>query len=264
MKALKIVGVIVVLLIAVAAASTWYFMSNINSIVKDVIESVGTESLKTPVRVNAVNIKLLDGSGELSGFSIDNYEGFSQPKLLSFDTVKLDIDPLSLNKPVIVLDELTIKNVAVTAEQKGTGTNIQALLKSLPQSGGDSPEKSTSGAERELRFALKKLSFVDNSVNFATENYGIHKLDLPKIEQTNIGSTEQGLSPEELAVEVLKPLLEAAKKRVEREARELAKRKLEEKYGEQIESGKEKLKGELKDKLGDDADEKLKKLKGLF
>lgn len=289
MKLIKILLSALGILVLVSTAVVWYVLSNINDIVKEVVVSVGSEVLQTPVSLGAVDIKLKEGAGTLSTFAIQNYPGFNEPNLLAFDTIRVDIDPKSVTNEVIVIDELTISGVDVVVEQNDATTNIQSLFDALDDESGSSPAPSSSGAEessKTLYFAIKKLNFVDNRMTLATEDYGKHSLDLPKIVQTNIGSEKQGLTPEQLAVAIAKPLLASAKKRVETGLRELAKKeltdKLEKKLGvekekleqqaeekkkeleQKVDQEKSKLEKKLEDKIGKDAEKKLKDLKKLF
>lgn len=263
MKLGKIILSIVAIMIIVVAALAWYVFSNLNSIVKELVETEGTKALQTAVVLEHVDIKLLDGSAELGQFSIANYEGFSEPNILAFDTIKVDIEPTSLDKEVIVLDEVTVSGVNIVAEQKGTTTNIQTLLDQLPKSSESGASEQSTESGKEVLIAIKRLNFVNNALSLATEDYGVHTLDLPKITQTNLGSASKGLSPQELAVEVLKPLLKQAQDEIEKGMLDLAKEKLKEKYGEQVEEQKEKLKSKLKDELGVDEKEAKQKLEGL-
>ena len=269
MKVGKVILSLVGIVILLVAAAAWYVLSNINSIVKEVVESKGSEVLQTAVELNHVDIKLLEGSASLGPFRIKNYEGFAEENLLAFETIKVDIDPQSLNQPVKVLDEVTISGISIVAEQKGTTTNLQTLMSKLPKSeSSDSSAGSESSAGgQEVLLAIKKLNFVDNSLSLATESYGKHTLDLPKITQTNIGSSSDGLTPDELAVAIIEPLVREAQDQIEEAVVDLAKQKLEEQYGEKIDEEKEKLKEKAKDELGIDTDEvedKLKDLKKLF
>lgn len=268
MKLGKIFLSLVGVLILVVGGVAWYVLSNINAIVKDVVETKGSEVLQTPVGLKLVDIKLLDGSAKLGLFTIDNYQGFNQPHILSFDEITVDIDPKSVNQSVIVLDEVTVSGVSVIAEQLGTTTNLQTLLDKLPKSEAEAEQsEDTSAPAQEVLLAIKKLNFIGNSLSLATEDYGKHDLNLPTITRTNLGSESNGLTPEQLAKAIVKPLIEEAQDKLEKSLVDLAKKELEDRYGEQVDKEKEKLKSKLEDELGVDSEEvdsKLKDLKKLF
>lgn len=263
MKIGKIIFSLIGVIILVVAGLAWYVLSNINGIVKDVVETQGTKVLQTPVKLNHVDVKLFDGSAELGLFSVKNYAGFEQENLLSFETIKVAIEPSSINTDVIVLDEVTISGISVVAEQKGTTTNLQTLLSKFPKSDSASKPEPAASEGQEILLAIKKLNFVDNSLSLATEDYGTHTLDLPKIVQTNLGTDSGGLTPEQLAVQVIRPLIKEAQAKIEKKLVDIAKQKLQEKYGEKVEQEKQKLKSKIKESLGTDAEGAESKLEGL-
>ena len=67
----KILIGLFIIVLAIGGAA-YYLLGDLNSIVKGQIESHGTGALKTSVTVSEVNIKLLDGMGEIKGFSVAN------------------------------------------------------------------------------------------------------------------------------------------------------------------------------------------------
>ena len=261
MKIIKILLSVIAVIVLIVGIGLWFVFSNLNSIVKEAVETVGTDTLETNVSLNAVDIKLTDGSGELKGFSIANLPGYTQENMFAVDTVKLDIDPNSLAGDVIVIDELTIKGISVVAEQLGTTTNLQALMDRLPKSDAtDGATSEDSGSSADVLLAVKQLNFVENSLTLATEKYGIHTLDLPNITQSNLGSEANGLTPEQLAKAIAEPLIESAKKSVEEGIAKLAEEALKERLDEE----KDKLKGKIDDELGEGTVDKIKGLKDLF
>lgn len=261
----KILLSFVAVVVITIAAIVWYALNNLNTIVENAVEHVGSDALKTSVSLAGVDIQLISGRGSLKSFHIANYPGFSQKNLIEINEITLDLDIAKLKPELIVIDNLTIDGVAILAEQVGTKTNLQALLDALPKSDSNaSDSKKPSDGGPVQRFILKELRFTNNALSLQTEDYGLHTLKLPEIVQNDIGRAENGLTAEQLAVAVVKPLVRSAKERVEREVRELAKAKLKEKYGEKLETEKAKLKSKLKDKLGDDVESKVKNLKNLL
>ncbi len=259
MKIVKIIlGLLAVAIILIAIA-VFFVLKNINGIVEEAIESVGTDTLQTSVNVSSVDIKLVEGKGEISGITIANPKGYSGNSLLSVGDVGLQIDIESLPGDVKVIKEIYVDAVQLRAEQKNiTDTNIQALIDNMKSSGGDSSSSSassqSSGSEPEVRLMIEKLRFGESSLTLETEKYGGKSLTIPGYTQTNIGNKTKGLAPEEIAPIIVNSILKKAQKAVKKELGDLAKDKAEEKL-------KEKLKEKLGDKISsDDVD----KLKGLF
>ena len=135
------------------------------------------------------------------------------------------------------------------------------MLKKLPKSDTDSGGKQGGDdAESEMLFAVKQLNFVENSLVLATEKYGVHTLKLPKIVQHDLGSESKGLTSEQLAKEIARPLLDSAKKNLEKGLKNIA----EEELDKTLDKEKEKLKGKIDEEFGEGTSEKIKELKNLF
>ena len=286
MKLFKVFGGLFALLLLVVIGLVVFVFTNLNQIVKQSVETVGPEVTETHVGLRDVDIELLDGKGELNHFVIGNPQGFSSEHLIKWDTIRVQIDPMSVKEDVVVIKDITIEGVNIIAEQKGTRTNLQALLDTLQgHSGGSAVSPDEGGGQgggSDVRLALEHLHFADNSIDFVTENFGSYTLDLPAFELNNIGDKNTGLTPAEFGIAIVEPLLKQAKKAVEKRLEGLAKEKLkevldakkaelkakaDEKEAElkaKVDEKEAQLKAEkdkLKEKLGEDAENKLK---GLF
>ena len=71
-----VIGVVVVLVLAVAGAGV-FLLQNLDGIVKDLIEDIGTEVVGQKVSVADVKVNLAEGSASISGLSVANPPGFS-------------------------------------------------------------------------------------------------------------------------------------------------------------------------------------------
>ena len=72
----------VVVLLVIVAAAIYFLFSNLDSIVKAMIEKYGTEAAQSDVRVDSVKISLTTGEASLGGLSVANPKGFSSAKAL--------------------------------------------------------------------------------------------------------------------------------------------------------------------------------------
>lgn len=259
MKALKVVLGLVVAVIAIAAIVIVVGLQNLDKIVKTTVEKVGPEVLGTEVRLSEVNIDITDGRGELLGLTVANPQGYSAANIFSLGQTVLDIDTSSLGGDVIVINEITIKGADLLAEQKGLkDTNLQALLDNIqsgstPDSGDKKQEQGGEATGSNVLLAVEKFTFADSNMKLVSEQFGEHSLTLPAINLSNLGSKDKGLTPEELANAVVKPLLAQAKKAAQKRIESLAKEKAQ-----------EKIKDKLNETLGEDGTKKLNELKSLF
>ena len=291
MKGLKITGWILLLLIIIIIGAAVFLISNLNTIVKQAVESEGPKLTETSVLLDQVDLKLLNGRGELNEFVIGNPDGFNEENILEIDQFVLQFDPTSAFGDVVVVNEITLKGLVLTAEQKGLNTNVQALLDTLTSgsSGSSSEVDGEAGDPIDKKIILENLDFSDNVIRLVTEKWGSYDLKLPSFSLVDIGKQEGGLSPEELGIAVLEPLMKNAQKTIEQELKKISEEELKklvkEKEAEikakidetenqlkekvqaeeeKLKKEEEKLKSKVKDALGEDAEEKVEALKGLL
>lgn len=262
MKLVK-VGLAVVVLIAIfVAISVFYVASNLNDLVKQAVEQVGSDTLKTAVTLDAADINLTEARATLSGLKIANPEPFTQPYIFEMGDIVVDLELESLADKVVDIKEIRIDAAKVVAEQKGLKTNVQALLDNLESSAqapADKPSDESSSAP-DIRIKIQSFKFLDSSTSLVSEEWGDRDVNVPDVLLSNIGGAK-GLPPEALAQAIIKPIIQqlkdAVKKRLEDLVEEKAKEKAKEKLGEK----EDELKEKLKDKLGED---KVDALKGLL
>lgn len=252
----KILIGLVIIILALSGAA-YYVLSDLNSLVKNQIEKHGSSALHTSVSVSDVNIKLMDGLGEINGFSVANPKGFSQTAALSFKTIRLDIGTDNISEMPIIIEEITIDSVAtlyeLNAQAKG---NLNVLLEQLTS--GSSSDSTTSkesndaaSEKSDVRIVVKKLVIKDTKLALDLTALGDKKYDetLPTFAVNNIGGT-QGLPPAELGQAIGKSLLDNMIKQAKEKQKEKLVNKVKEKAMEKLqEKGGEKLKG-LMDRFG--------------
>jgi hypothetical protein len=207
---MKMIGGLLVVIVVVIAIGISTVVQNVDGIVKGLIEEIGTEITGTKVTVREVVISLTDGKGTIRGLKIANPSGFSKANIFEIDEISLDIDPTSLTGPVYVIDEVLLDGARVLAEQLGTTTNVEAIMQSVESSGseqagaantGDKDSNDSTSADIELM--VSKFSFVNSSARLISNEFGEQALEIPGIRLTNLGSRENGRSPDELATEVI-------------------------------------------------------------
>lgn len=263
MKAFKWLLSLVVLVVAVVAIIAVIGLRNLDSVVIAAVEKAGSEVTGTDVSLSVAKISLKDGRAELQGLSIANPQGFSHAKLLDVGTIAVDIDPASLVEDVLVIDEMVLSGIHILAEQKElTKTNIEALMNNINKNtagGGESSASVDESAEsgETVQLAVKKFLFEKSTLKLSTEEWGDATLSLPPIELKNLGSSSNGLTPEQLAEQVTEPVLQQIKRHIGKELESLAKDKAEQKAREAVEK-------KLDEKLSGSEKEALNQLKGLF
>ena len=251
------IGLIILLLLAIGAVIA--VALNLGQIVEEAVETHGPDVTSTPVELAGVSINLLGGGAELTGFDVANPPGFSQPSAVQADTLRLKVDPFSFRDGVLVIEDITIDGVKITAEQKGFTTNLQEIHKAVKQfaeaAGGGASSKQEAGSSdgEEIRFMVNNLYVANNTLSLVTENYGSYQLEIPALTRTGLDGGGAGLTPKELGVALLQPLLDEAEKKVKTRLKSLAKTEVE-----------DKVKAKIEEQLDDETKSKVEALKNLF
>ena len=151
MKALKIVGIVVVILLLVAIALP--FLINVNSF-RPKLESALTEALGREVKVGNLSLSILSGSVSAEDLSIADDPAFSKNPFIRAKSLKVGVEvmPLIFSKALHVTDiTLDKPEIALLRDASGKwnfsslGSRSEAAAKPAPASGPSStPDLSVS------------------------------------------------------------------------------------------------------------------------
>lgn len=203
-----LIGLVVVL--AVIAAGVFYLASSLDDLVKTAIEKAGSKATGVPVTVASVKITASEGKGVVRGLTIGNPPGFSSPSAVRLGEVALVLDVGSLTKDPIVIRSIQVSAPEITYEMNKNGaSNIQTIQKKIesanPGAGDNSSAKSDSSGPKVV---VDRFDIVQGKVILATPVPGLAAdAALGDIHLTNLGRQSNGLSYEQLASSILKPLL---------------------------------------------------------
>ncbi|MEP1472867.1 MAG: hypothetical protein ABJK20_06640 [Halieaceae bacterium] len=238
MKTVKILGGVLAGLIVVIALIAYFLLGNLDGIIKGVIEDVGTEVTGTRVTVDAVELELSSGKGRITGLTIDNPPGYDSDYAFKLNDITVGIQPASVTKPVIVISEVTIRGASLIAEQKGERTNLSDLLDNIEKSSkttdSEVVEEKPEQAAGDVRLYMKKFVFAGTKAKIITETNGEAALKVPNVTRQNIGDPSTGLTPEQMAEQILQAVVEEVENAVAAYLADLAKQAVERKVREKI------------------------------
>ena len=266
MKVLKILGILVFVLVAFVALAIYMTANNLNAIVKQAVEQVGTETLQTKVSLAAADVSLTEARARLSGLTIQNMPGYQQKNLFEMDEILVDLDLEAVLEHRINLTEITIQGLRVAVEQQGATTNIQQLMDKLPKSDSSTPKTPEGGSETaapDVLVRVGKFEFADSTAKLITEQWGEKDLSVPAITLTNLGG-DKGVPPDQLAGAIFKPLLKKINQTVEKQLKKLFEDKAKQKLEEKEDELKSKYRSKLDEKLGDDSKAAENALKSML
>lgn len=269
MKIVKIIGGLVAVLVIVVVAAAVFLWSNLDSIVEQVMEEQGSKVTQTKVDVDGVKLELTSGKGSIKGIGIDAPAGFSRPQIFTLDKISVAVDPKTVTKDVIVIDEIIIDAPQIFYEINDKGVaNVDVLKNNISKlsSGSSSKPASSSGDPgKEVKLIIRKLVIDKTEVDAriaALDNKDI-SANIPKIVLTDLGKSKGGASPADIAQQVTSVLIKKVTKAI-------ADKGMQQYLGKSAEEAKAELKAkaetQVKEKLGDQLGDKLggSGLEGLF
>ena len=108
------------------AGGVVYLFTNMDSIVKSLIEKVGTETVGTKVSLDSVSISLFKGKATIKGLKVANPDGFSDAPMIQFGKVSAQIDYKTR-----VIRNINIEEPEFLVEQKGLNTNFGVVQEKM-------------------------------------------------------------------------------------------------------------------------------------
>lgn len=214
----KVIVIAAGVLVAAVIGISIFLLSNLDSLVKKAIETIGSQVAGVPVRVSDVKIALTEGKGTLRGLSVANPPGFTSDTAFKLGEITLALDPGSVTKDPVVVTQILIAGPEVTYEVGASGSNIsviQANVQSSVGGGGkseaDKPAATTSSGKSGPNLVVDKLDITGGKVTLATAIPGAKASGaLGDIHLTGIGRSSGGASAAQVAQAILGALTKSA------------------------------------------------------
>lgn len=223
-KMLKWILIGVGALVVVVGGVLFFALSQLDSIVKAVVEKVGTEVTGTKVTLNSVDISLKSGSGTLGGFSVQNPDGFAKDDAFAFDRVSVTLDIASVFPTVkdpIVVKDVTVVKPRIIYDIGEKGSNFDKIKQNTEAStgagsGGSKPAAASKDEKPAPKIIIEKLTMTDGSVAVRHHMLKDKKISapLPTVQLKDIGKEKGGATPAEIAKRVFASVQESATKAV--------------------------------------------------
>ena len=171
---MKKFGMVALGLALILGIALYVLLGNLDGLVKNTIEKVGTQLTGTNVQLSGVDIDLGNGSATLRGLEIDNPPGYTTDYAFQLDRVTVAIDLSSLGGSVIVLNEVIVEGARLNAEQKAASSNLSDLLRQVhanTKTAEQAPtEEAPSGEPRDVRLAVRKFVFAGTQATVTTRS----------------------------------------------------------------------------------------------
>jgi hypothetical protein len=193
-------------LVVLVLGGAMYF----DAVLKAGVEAGAPKLTKSDVRLDAIGLSLLTGSGRAVGFELGNPAGFQPTAAFRCDTTFLDLRPASLLGGKLVLNQLRMESAEVMFEGTATANNLQALLDNVDAALSSTSDVTGTGAPSARRFQVNELLISGAKVRLASPSGDGSQLtlSLPDIRLADLGITPDGISGGELTRLVLQQIQE--------------------------------------------------------
>jgi len=208
----KVIGVLVGLVV-LASIGIFLLVSNIDGIVKNVIESVGTEVTGTDVSVGSVSIDLKTGKGTIKGLSIENPDGYASGDAFRLEEITLALDINSLSGEPVIINQIIVDGATVNYLAKGKDSNLQTIMNNVNSGGGSSGGDAASDEEgASTKIIIDEFRFTNASMNLSVVGVpGTEKnMVLDDVVSKNVGRSQNGVEPAEAAAIIMEPVIRKA------------------------------------------------------
>jgi hypothetical protein len=257
MRPVIVVSVLAAVALAVAVASR-YGAGRLDGAVAATIERHGSALTGTDVEVGAVDLALTAGRADIAGLTIDNPSGYDTDYAVRIGRASVALDVASLTGDVPVIEELTLDDALINAEQRDTASNLTDIQRHATSSSGGEGEGAAADPGRIVieRFRVRNARVLLTSPHLREAE----ELPLRDILVENVGSAAGGATYSEAAEALLAPVLaearSAAAARLRSVAADAAADAVREELDEHADEAREEVE-ELENEVKDRVDELL-------
>jgi hypothetical protein len=201
MKKFLVYGGLSLLIIALAGYFTMQYF--LGGIVRAGVNKFGPGITQTKVELKSASLSPLSGDGTLTGLAVGNPTGWSNANAFYLGKVHVAMEPFSVFKDHIVINDLVIEDPEFLYETKIVSSNINDLLKNIEQSMGAKGSEPKTKSGQPVKMEVKHLLIRNGKVTVGLGASAI-PLPLPEIELTNIGTAEGGVTPAQVAFAIMR------------------------------------------------------------
>jgi hypothetical protein len=202
---IRLLLALVVLLILAGVALSFF----LDSAIKHGVETVGPMLTKVEVKLDAVSLSLLSGSGKIQGLLVGNPQGFKTPSAIQVGQASLSLQPGSVFADKVVIKSINVQAPEITFETDLKSNNLKRILANLEETTGGGQKSQTADPATQKK-ASRKLQVDEFAITGAKVHVGVTALGsteatvtLPDIHLTDLGQGPDGITAADLTRKVL-------------------------------------------------------------
>lgn len=244
---MKAIGWIIGIVLLVVVGLGVFLVMNSGNLIKRAVETLGPEYLGVDVSLDAAEISLTDGTGELRGLVIGNPPGFDGPYAFRLGSIRLGLDPMAQSESLIVLREISVEGADLAMVARGRQTNLQAIMANLESdSGAGESERGAESSAEGPKMIIDHFAFTNAHTSLDSDILGERAVDIPDVVLDGVGRKSGGVTIREAVTQLLRPIVRASTQALAAEGLNADDIKA---------NAKERLDTELKDRLGTGLDD---------
>lgn len=207
MSTLKVLLSILTVIVCATAAFAFYGLYNLDITIRQNLITIGSDATQSQVSLAKANFSLRSGLGQLHQLQIDNPEDFSCEYALAVDNINVTINPKSVMNDVIIIENVSIDNAELIAEEQGyKKLNLHKIHQNISEY-LPTPHTTDQNNANNKRYIINSVSLTNSNLRIVTEKFGEKVINIPALTFNDIGKSENGLSPHQLAPALLNPIL---------------------------------------------------------
>jgi hypothetical protein len=194
-------------LIVVVGIAVVFLISNLDSIVKRAIETVGSDVAGVPVSVGSVEISLQESRGAINGLRIANPPGFGGGDAVELGTVALDLDVKNSTGELVVIKSILVDGTQVNVVQNVGGSNLKVLQDKLSSDSDTDEQPAADEGAAGTKLIIDDFQFRNGEVSLALQGVAERNAGIPDFTLTGVGRKSNGATAAEAAKQILDPLI---------------------------------------------------------
>ena len=168
----------------------------IDLLIKKTVESVGPKMTGTTFTLDRVTVRMLKGSGKLTGLTIGNPKGYTSDFALKIDEALLDVHPGTVFKEKLVVDSIQVVGPEISFEGGQSENNLKEIGRNIAEFIGSMEEREKLDRRLQVNHFLLEDARVHLRINFLGKR--TITLSAPRIELHDLGKGPEGLTSAEL------------------------------------------------------------------
>ncbi len=210
-------GLAMVATIVFVMGSVTYVLFNIDAVIKNGIEDVGSRALKVPLTVAEAQMSLKTGEGQIVDLRIANPAGFQTGDALNAPLIQLKVDAAKPAGRAISINELVINRPTVTLDIVDGRANWVRLRDSARAWArrAENPDEAAAGGQT---FVIDQVVLSNGTLILRADFLGEQTLEapLPDIRIKDIGTADEGTLPADIALAITEMLVTATERAARR------------------------------------------------